>query len=254
MHGTYSIDPQIFEVLPGFRRVVLICRSGDNSASHVPELQEKLKKEVSTIISDNTISLEHHSVKVWRDAYRSFPKQKKFRPLPSFAALIQRIRRGKGAQIPFISPAVCITNIIALRHLVPSGLFDYSMINGDILLTSAKGLERFHPFGVMEEIRPQPGEIALIDSLDQSVICGCFNSRGDRHHMVTHSSSKIIVDVDIHPDVRAAKYIDVIAHETCELLKTYCCSNVRRYVLDAQTTCVSLNYETSQTPIHGLQQ
>lgn len=197
-------------------------------------------KEVSRIISDSTINIEHHSIKPWREVYRKFPKQRKFRPLPSFAALIKRIHHGNDSKIPFISPAVCITNIIALRHLIPCGLFDSSTINGKILLSPAKGVEIFHPFGVSVEIRPQPGEIVLVDCSAKTVICGCFNSRGGRHHMVTPTSCNIVIDIDFHPDVDSANNIENIADEVTQLMKSYCSANVKHYLLDAKS--VSINF------------
>ena len=193
----YRIEPRVFELLPDFCRGVVVAYGVDNTAREDAALERRLRERIESIEKDTEISHDHPKIKRWGEVYKTFPITKdKGRIEPSVAALVRRIKNGKGAAIPFISPLVCISNLTSLTYLVPSGLVDAGKVEGDLVLGAARGEERFEPISGDGVQSPQPGEIIYYDTGTGAVLCRAWNSRGGKAGMIFPNTEKAIIDVD----------------------------------------------------------
>src|SRR5882724_1179137 len=124
----YRIDPKIFEQFPYFYRGVIIASNVDNTSPNHSPLAELLRDRIREVEADASISIDHPKIRAWSEIYKTFPLRDAAKIRPSIASLVRRIKTGKGNEIPFISPLVCISNFISLKHLVPSGLIDANSV------------------------------------------------------------------------------------------------------------------------------
>src|SRR6478672_7420079 len=143
----YRICPDLFAQYPYFYRGVIVASHLDNTGSNNAGLEELLRARIREIEGDESVSIDHQRVRAWYDIYKAFPIKDARKLQPSVGALVKRIKSGRGKDIPFISPLVCISNLISLTHLVPSGLIDAARVEGNLVLGFADGSERFEAIG-----------------------------------------------------------------------------------------------------------
>src|SRR5947209_10766919 len=153
---TYTVEDQVFEKFPHFRRGVVITRDLDNSAED-PETGAMLAEAASRVGPFPT-DVETARIAVWNEAFKKFEADpNKF--TPSIRFLYAQIRRSKPPRP--ISKLVDIMNAISIGWTCPCGGDDLdSLSGGDIVLGLAAGDETFAPlFKPAALENPVPGEV-----------------------------------------------------------------------------------------------
>lgn len=190
----YIVSESIFNHFPNFSRAVIIAR-GIKNLSVCDELYNDFQQIVHETYINSDLNVNHPNIKIWREVYKSFPS-KSSDLKPSIEALIKRIKKGEGAKIPFINSIVCISNMVSIKYLFPSGLIDLARIKGDLCLDYAEGNEIFRPFGKEEVLNPAQGEVIYYDNLSKIVLCGSWNSRGGKDTMIMPETEDVVIDID----------------------------------------------------------
>jgi DNA/RNA-binding domain of Phe-tRNA-synthetase-like protein len=219
----YRVEPKVFELVPDFCRGVVVAHDVANTAPANDALERLLRERIEAIERDTEIGHDHPKIKRWGEVYKTFPITKdKGRIEPSVAALVRRIKSGKGAAIPFISPLVCISNLTSLTYLVPSGLIDAGKVEGDLVLGAASGEERFEPISGDGVQSPQPGEIIYYDTGTGAVLCRAWNSRGGKAGMIFPTTRKAIIDVDCLLTAMSYDDIESATNGVARLVEQHC--------------------------------
>jgi DNA/RNA-binding domain of Phe-tRNA-synthetase-like protein len=218
----YRVDPKIFEAFPHFYRGVVFATGVDNSSLSQPVLAALLSKRIKDVEADDSISLDHPRIRAWYDVYRSFQSKSSRKLQPSIASLVRRIKNGGGSTIRFISPLVCLSNIISLSHLVPSGLIDADRSTGDLMLGYAQGSENFVPIGARDPSPPEPDEIIYYDRGSRNVMCRAWNSRAGQATLVLPSTRRIVLDIDGLLTVIPKDEVDAATDQAASLMREYC--------------------------------
>ena len=229
----YRVEPRVFELVPHFCRGVVVARSVDNTATEDAALERLFRERVESVESDSEVDQNHPRIKAWGEVYKTFPITKdKGRIEPSVAALVRRIKSGKAASIPFISPLVCISNLISLTHLAPSGLVDADKVEGDLVLGAASGQERFEPISSDRVQSPQPGEIIYYDTGRGAVLCRAWNSRGGKAGMIFPNTRSAIIVVD--GLLTALPYDEIVSasNEVARLVEQHCAARTTVHFLN----------------------
>ena len=190
---TYSIEPEVFDLAPDFCRGVVIASSVNNAAPQNANLEQKFRDLIASVGHDTTLSLHHNRIAAWRKLYKNLGLND---IQPSIAALVRRIKNGRGGDIPFISPLVCISNLVSLSFLVPSGLVDAAAVKGNFVLGRAQGNEIFEPIGGTGSNLISRGEVIYYDSATRNVMCRGLNSRGGKVTRIQPETSRVVIDVD----------------------------------------------------------
>lgn len=176
-------------------------------------------------------------VVAWETAFREFGANPAVNK-PSLEALLQRVLSGN--EIPFINKVVAISNLVSLKHLVPSGGDDLAKIDGDFGLRYSSGLEQFLPINSKDEEHPEPGEVIYAD--DQKVLCRCWIWRQSEHSKITERSRIVAVNVDVMPPATAEEG-KAAAEEIAKLIETYCGGATRIICIGGDTLSVPLESE-----------
>lgn len=150
---TFSIDTNIFETHPGFRRAVIVARgvkNGDGLTSNVAE----------QVVAVKSLAADDPRLLMWRDAFsKEGLKVRDFRP--SIDALVKRIQADK----PFgsINTIVDVGTIVSLKFVMPAGAHPILEDTQKVSLERANGQEAdVAPDGKTETV--PAGEIVLKDN------------------------------------------------------------------------------------------
>jgi DNA/RNA-binding domain of Phe-tRNA-synthetase-like protein len=226
----YQIETEIFRYYPSFCRGVIIVSEADNTPTSIPLLEELFRARLKAVENNEEISLEHPRINAWREIYKTFPLKDARRIQPSIASLVKRIKQG--SNIPFISPLVCISNLISLTHLVPSGLIDIDKVVGNLSLGFADGAETFQPIGDDKTTNPVKDEIIYFDTGNKNVMCRAWNSRGGKSTFILPSTENAVIDVDGLTNVLAESEIKEATNSVGELVTKFCNAKVKTYLLN----------------------
>lgn len=231
----YGIDPDVFKLVPDFLRVVLVVSGADN-ASDASDFVSVFRAMLASSADNPDLSIDDERIRVWGELYRKFPLPRGEKIRPSHETLVRRIKRGDAERIPFISPLVAVSNLTALTHLVPSGVFDRSQIRGDLSLTFATGSESFQAFG---KDAPEPviaGELVLKDMGQDTVVCRAWNSKGGVQSSIASTTVDAVVDIDILTRIISEQEIEATILEAASLIRTYCGASVQTFRLSPHCT------------------
>jgi DNA/RNA-binding domain of Phe-tRNA-synthetase-like protein len=233
----YRIEPRIFEQYPAFFRGVVVASNVDNTAAANAELDQLLRRRTQEIEVDAEISVDHLRIEAWSDVYRTFEFKEARKLHPSIWQLVSRIKKQK--TIPFISPLVCISNLISLTYLTPSGLVDASKVIGDLVLGYALGSERFVPIGGGQSSAPWPGEVIYCDSGSGNVMCRAWNNRGGQETAVLATTTTAIIDVDGLLTAIPREEVEAATIAASDLVQRFCgASTTVHFLSSANPTLV----------------
>jgi DNA/RNA-binding domain of Phe-tRNA-synthetase-like protein len=95
MAVAYSVDPVVFDKVPGYRRIVLLAKGVVNAPSNA-SLELVLRSRI-TKTADDKITVADPKIDGWWTAYRAVGiKGDKAKVQPGVAALLRRITKGQG--------------------------------------------------------------------------------------------------------------------------------------------------------------
>ena len=194
----FSIDPQVFKLLPGLRIAVVVARDFDNSApldlsAEFAEQEARLGEEL-----DGVELAQYPIIRAWRDTYKLFGEKHN---RCSVEALIRRTIKGKLP--PSINPLVDIYNLLSLTYELPYGGENLDVLDDDIILTFADGNEEFVPLGETEMEHPPVGEIMYRSG--KTVLCGSFNYRESDITKIMPDSSNVVLFIEDVPATGAGE-------------------------------------------------
>jgi DNA/RNA-binding domain of Phe-tRNA-synthetase-like protein len=197
-----AVDPRIFESFPGYVRHVVVAEGLDNAGSaQVPELEALLRAEEARVREAPEFGdlKAHPRLASWREAFQAFGVNPNKCP-PSVLNLAKRTR--SGSPLPFVSPLVCVFNVVSLRHTIPAGGDDLDKVAGGIRLGYAEGSEAYVPLGQpgMTEA-PAPGEIVLLDTGTREVFCRAWCWRNGHGSRIEPGTRRVAINIDALPPV-----------------------------------------------------
>lgn len=226
----YTIDAEVFARYPGFMRAVIVAEGIDNTGES-PELAAELaacEQLVRESLGDDF--KEHPRLAAWAEAFRSMGLNPNKFP-PSVVNLVKRARSGKG--LPFVNKLVASFNCISLRHLCPCGGDDLSAVQGDLLLTLAKGGERYVPLGQPDVLEhPPAGEIIYMDTASQEVFCRAWCWKNGDSSKLLPTTSRAAINIDIMPPMSRPD-AENIAGELCGMLSAFTGASTVVHYLDS---------------------
>src|SRR5688572_24159528 len=109
---TIKIAERVFDQHPTFCRGVVIASQLHNRGPD-RDLEAQLQQACEEAAHNPANLSGDERVLTWIRAFEAFTDPKKF--LPAHAALLKRVQR-PGGTLPFISKAVCVMNLAAIKH------------------------------------------------------------------------------------------------------------------------------------------
>lgn len=185
----FSIDRQLFELFPGLKIGVLVCRV-DNTRYSEDMLEAALVEVRERFGYDKP--QDHPHVKAWREAFtRLGVSASKYQS--SIESLVRRAL--KGGVLPWVNPLVDLYNAVSLEFLVPIGGHDLSPLDGNIHLGFASGTEPFTPMEGGEDECAEKGEVIYRD--DRSVLTRRWVWRQTNKDKVTTATRSVFMPIDV---------------------------------------------------------
>ena len=230
----FIIDSQVLEKFPEAKVGLIVAKDINNADNQdVIENLRKAEKEVRERLELQTLA-DHPKIQDWRNAYSAFgSKPRTFKN--SVEALLRRVL--KGDELPHINTAVDIYNIISITHLLPVGGDNIDNMEGDLLLTIAKGGEPFTVLGNRQQEEAEQGEVIYRD--DKEVLCRRWNWRGSDKTKLTQETKNVLFVLEalgstMNEELQAA------LDELKELIEQYCGGEHKIFILDKENTSVEI--------------
>ncbi len=170
---------------------------------------------------------------IWREAFTKFKTKKGARS--SIEALLKRVEQGK--ELPSINPLVDLYNVISLTYALPCGAEDLAKIEGNILLTKAKGNEHFVILGSSELDSPHPEEIIYKDEF--GAICRSLNWRESARTFIEETTHDAFLCMELVDSERNHILLQAMNH-LAELIQTHLGGQVQLTILDQK--CPSFEF------------
>lgn len=222
----YRIDGGIFAAYPEYLRGVLVLSGIENHGEREEVLHLLREAEKAT---RRRLSLEalrdDPRIRSWREAFLKFGTNPNRYP-PSVENLFRRVL--KGAELPYVSTLVALMNTVSLRYGLPCGGDDLGKVEGDILLTYAKGDERYIPLNGKEPEPPEKGEVILRDA--RKVLCRKWTWRQGDETKITEETRAAVVNIDCLPPFTLGD-LERILSEVAPLFARYCACRVETGIL-----------------------
>jgi len=183
-----SISSEIFEIAPGYRRIVLVGKGIHNVAS--PDALIARLREQEELTHQN-VTLEDSRLEAWRETFHAANiKTNKFRP--SIDALTRRVLNGN--ELPSISTLVDIGTVLSLRHVLPCGAHSLNDVQQGLELRKAQGFEQFKPFGTDKSGTVEAGEIIFVDG--NTVATNKWAWRQAVHTIIKNETTDFELNID----------------------------------------------------------
>lgn len=241
MPVAYSADAAIFEGVPGYRRIVLLAEGCTNPLANAA-LESEMRRQIQQMEEDK-VDISNPKIEAWFDAYKAVKiKGERSKVQPGVTALMRRIAKGQGDKIPFVNAVVALTNLVALKHLSPTGAFDFAKISGPVVLGPAQGDESFTPIANPKTVATPAGQVVLADRGNKVVICDKWNSKGGYETAISPEVTSVGIDIDMiigdhtkHEELLAAAAL------AASILRNYCgATEIKAYELSKDTPSFSL--------------
>jgi len=230
----FIIDSSVLGKFPEAKIGVLVARGIHNTTSDemVAELR-KAEAEIKEKLDLEKLA-DHPKINDWRQAYSAFgSKPRTFKS--SVEALLRRVL--KGNELPNINTVVNIYNLISIKHILPAGGDDDDKLEGDRVLTIAKGGEPFTLLGTDTQEEVDAGEVIYRD--DKEVLCRRWNWRqSDKTKMTPETKNVCLVLEGLGSTTK--EELQAALDELKELVSTYCGGESKVFILDKDNASVEI--------------
>jgi DNA/RNA-binding domain of Phe-tRNA-synthetase-like protein len=200
MQTAIKVDPELFSLVPGYRRTVVLARrdsAGDPAA--VGAALSAAAERCRARIAEVTSVAELAPIARWRRAFSAVGFDPT-RTRPAVEALARRASRGESVALG--NPLIDAGTAVSLEFLVAVGVHVLDELEGDLELGRATGDEEFVTFQGQHE-PPEPGE--LVYRCGSIVLTRRWVWKQGRVGSVGPSSRALAVNVDVLDDQDGAR-------------------------------------------------
>jgi lysyl-tRNA synthetase class 2 len=227
----FSIADELWERHANLTVAVLVAGNVRVAPERPPEIARLVSETEKQVIEQYaTAELgQLPALAAWRAAYKAFgadPRQYS----PSVEALVRRVR--SAGSLPSISNLVDVYNCVSIQYLAPIGADDLDRVHGDLGFRTARGTERYVPFGSQEPEHPKAGEVIYADQA--TVLCRRWNWRGGNDTKVTAETRRAVLTVQAI-DAASAARVPRAAEELAGWLERTADARVDWWLLNAGT-------------------
>jgi len=232
----FSIQKELFDILPDLTIGVVVARGLDNTRSSkgIEDLLIQAVEEAKrNFIVDK--AQEHPRIKPWRTAFSKLSISGSKFP-SSIESMARRILRGD--PFPKINPLVNLYNSVSLKYLVPMGGHDLDTLKGNIYLQFAEGWEPFTSMGGEEMIIVPKGELVYRD--DQEVLTRNWVWRQCEKDKATEKTRNIFIPIDVLGEVGKDR-ADEIIQELSGLIPRFLGGTIFSAILNSEKYAVEFH-------------
>jgi DNA/RNA-binding domain of Phe-tRNA-synthetase-like protein len=228
MSNSVTVNQQVFQSHPSFRRGIVVAKSIQNLEAS-SDLFDLLNKAIEQAAA-NPIDLEADPlITQWNEVHRQFGSNPN-KYLPAHRALLKRVQK-PGSSIPFINKVVSIMNFNSITGKIPVGGDDLFQAGQELELRYATGEEIFTPLGFPSETEhPESGEIIYVANQSGEVMCRRWNWRNGQKTAITQNTQAIVMNIDgIGEDIEP--HVLEVRDKVAEMLVKFCGADVTTTLL-----------------------
>jgi len=230
------IKNEIFDKFPDLNIVAIRAKNIENKGidEEILKLMKEREKEIRETLDSETLS-QNPFIRAWREAYSSFGAKPK-----DYKCSVENLLRIilKGISIRHINKIVDIYNYISIKHIVPAGGDDTDKVEGDVILKSAVGNEKFVELGSQQLKNPREGEVVYSD--DKEILCRRWNWRECDKTKMTEDTKNVLLVIEGLPPATKEKIEDA-AKELILLIQKFCGGEASYYLLNKDNNKIDID-------------
>jgi len=237
----FKIDPRIFSHWPEVKIGVVVAlgidnRKGSQADKEILSLLREQEKKIPELLGGLSVG-QLPKVAAWRQVYQDFGiTGNRYRS--SVEALLRRVKAGN--PLPDINPLVNLYNSLSLKHQLPFGGENLSLIQGDIILKVCEGEEKGIYIGGNEEVACEPGEVAYCD--DEGFICRRWNWREAERTKLTEDTRAAVLVAEAMPPA-TEKELQIALNELKLFLEEKMAGQVKLAILGRNNPELEIDYQ-----------
>jgi DNA/RNA-binding domain of Phe-tRNA-synthetase-like protein len=241
---SFSIEPAVFDRLPGMRVVVAVAEGVDRQAAGpaVDRLLGEAWAEAGTLRDRYPNAQSHPNVAAWRERFKAMGVRSHDFPT-SIEALLRRAM--KGGPPPRIDPLVDAYNAISLRHVVPAGAFDVDALGDGLDLRITVDGDTFTALDGEGPSAVPAGEVAY--ATGTTVLTRHIVWRQSREALIAPATRRAVVISEILGAL-PGELVAAVRADLEAVLSTAFRAEVRTDVLDAERPSMELGRGPGATP------
>lgn len=215
-------NKDVFEQFSKLKVGVLYAEKVNNSAKL--EESQKLLKEMEGLIrlTFRKETLKNHDlISPWAVAQARFGKKAKHYHT-SVERLMKQVLRRKT-----VTTKDTITNLvryISLKNIIPFGIDDYDLIQGDLTFAVSTGKERA---GLLKTLKPN----ALYYHDEKRILGTKLDYWKSSKTKLENGSIKALIHIEALPPIDGKK-LDKVLDELKSLIKSFCGGKVKTFIID----------------------
>ena len=232
----FTVEPQVFEKLPGVCFGVVIAKGIDNKRDYA-KIAELLNGGIAAAearYADRKVK-EDPAVLPYREAFTKLGMNPNTF-MSSIEAMFTRVAKGKG--LPHINPIVDLGNALSLKYVLPMGAHDIGQMDGDMEVRFSREGDCFIPFGETETEAMPEGE--LIYTVGQKVRTRRWIWRQSEIGKIGPESRDIFFPIDGFEAVNQEAILSAREELAGLCREIFGCAGVRTAFIDAGNNSVEL--------------
>ncbi len=225
-----TVNKNVFKKFKSLKITFILVKNIDNKLK-LEEAQHLLEEVVNLIhltFNKDTIK-NHHLIQPWAVAQQEFGSQAKHYHT-SVERLLKKVLARKS-----IATKDVLTNLLrylALKHIIPFGVDDFSKVNGDLTFALSSGKEKVD---VLRGLKKG----ALYYKDEKYVLSTKLDFWKSKRTMLNDKSTSALIHFEVLPPITQKK-LNEIVKETAKLVKTFCGGGVKIYFLNEKVGSVKV--------------
>ena len=223
-----TVKKSVFKKFKSLKIAFILVENIDNGKklNESKHLLHDVQELIKLTFNKETIK-NHDLISPWKVAQEEFGKKAKHYHT-SVEKLLKKILSGKR-----IMGRDVLTNLlryIALKHIVPFGVDNYSKINGDLTFALSSGREKV---GALRELKKN----VLYYRDEKSILGTKLDFWKSKKTVLNNKSDSALIHFEVMLPV-SQKKLNEIVKETANLVKTFCGGDVKVYFLNEKVNSV----------------
>ena len=223
-----TVKKSVFRKFNSLKIGIVLVKGIDNKnkLNESRHLLHEIEELIKLTFNKETIK-NHDLISPWAVAQEEFGKKAKHYHT-AVEKLLKKVLSGKN-----IKSKDVLTNLmrcVALKHIVPFGVDNYSKINGDLTFALSSGKEKV---GALREIKKN----ALYYRDEKSILGTKLDYWKNKKTELDNKSTSALIHFEVMLPITQKK-LNEIVKETAQLVKTFCGGDVKIYFLNEKINSI----------------
>lgn len=230
----FRVNYKIFDKFPKLIMGIVIAKNVDNTGKSEDVLR-RLERTIKDVQEDMTLEMitKHPKMTAWHEAFKIFGEKEEISSVENLYHLILSDK-----SLNSNNKLIDICNFMSVDNMLPIGAYDLGKIDGDIMLTLAKGNENFTKLESNETSNPKTSEIVYRDR--KEILQRKWNWQKSEKSKITEGVRNVALIIEGLPPTDKDEIVDIMG-AMATFLENECGADVIRYNISASNPEIEIH-------------